>query len=103
MLEQVKIGIYQLFDGDGDTRHKKNLYFLKMVGLPEYEGRANLIDYILIARFSARKGLVKSCYRCLFCEQMTQVASTGSPTPLSHEGKSARIRRGEEASLLLPI
>jgi len=27
----------------------------------------------------------------------------GSPAPLSHEGKSARIERGEEASLLLPM
>jgi hypothetical protein len=61
MLEQVKAGIYQLFDGDEDTRHTMNLSFLKMGGLPEHEGRANLVDCTLISRFSASRGLVKSC------------------------------------------
>ena len=55
-LEQVKAGTYQLFDGDEDTRYRMNLSFLKMGGLPEHEGRANLLDCTLISRFSARKG-----------------------------------------------
>jgi len=33
-----------------------SLSFLKMGGLPEYEGRANRVDCTLISRFSARKG-----------------------------------------------
>jgi hypothetical protein len=33
-----------------------SLPFLKMGGLPEHEGRANLVDYPLISRFSARRG-----------------------------------------------
>jgi hypothetical protein len=33
-----------------------NFSFLKMGGLPEHEGRANLIDCTLISHFSARKG-----------------------------------------------
>jgi len=61
MLEQVKAGTYLLFDGDESTRHRMNLSFLKMGELPEHERRANLLDCTLISRFSARKGLVKSC------------------------------------------
>ncbi len=58
MLEQVKAGTEQVFDGDEDTRHgMNNLSFLKMGVLPEYEGRANLIDCTLISRFSARRDL----------------------------------------------
>src|SRR5260221_13252577 len=56
MLEHVKAGTYLLFDGDEYTRHRMNLSFLKMGGLPEHEGRANLGDCTLISRFSARKG-----------------------------------------------
>jgi len=56
MLERVKAGTYQVFDGDKDTRHRMSLSFLKMGGLPEYEGRANLVDGTLISRFSARRG-----------------------------------------------
>jgi hypothetical protein len=55
-LELMKAGTYLLFDGDENTRHRMNFSFLKMGGLPEYEGRANLIDCTLISRFSARKG-----------------------------------------------
>jgi hypothetical protein len=36
-------------------------------------------------------------------EEVCQKFWGGTPAPLSHEGKSARIERGEEASLLLPI
>ncbi len=58
MLEQVKAGTEQVFDGDEDTRHRmNNLSFLKMGVLPEYEDRANLIDCTLISRFSARRDL----------------------------------------------
>jgi hypothetical protein len=56
-LEDVKAGIYQLFDGDEDTRQRMNLSFLKMGGLSEHEGRANFVDCTLISRFSARRGL----------------------------------------------
>jgi hypothetical protein len=62
MMEHVKVGTYQVFDNDGETRHRmNNLSFLKMGGLPEHEGRANLGDCTLISGFSARRGLVKSC------------------------------------------
>jgi hypothetical protein len=44
-----------VFDGDESTRHRMNLSFLKIGGLPEHEGRANLLDCTLISRFSARK------------------------------------------------
>jgi hypothetical protein len=57
MLEQVKAGTYLLFDGGEDTKHRMNFSFLKMGGLPEREGRANLVDCTLISRFSARRGL----------------------------------------------
>jgi Transposase len=56
MMEQVKAGTYQVFDGDEDTRHRINLSFLKMGGLPVHEGRANLVDCTLISRFFARRG-----------------------------------------------
>ena len=78
MVEQVKEGTYQLFDGDENTRHGMNLSFLKMGELSEHESSANLIDCTLISRFSARKGLVKSLYRRLLREQMTHVASKTS-------------------------
>jgi hypothetical protein len=61
MLEHVNAGTYQVFDEDEDTRHRMNLSFIKMGGLPEQEGRANLVDCTLISRFSVRKELVKSC------------------------------------------
>jgi hypothetical protein len=60
-LEQVKAGTYLLFGGDENTRHRMNFSFLKMDELPDHEGRANRVDCTLISRFSARKGLVKSC------------------------------------------
>jgi hypothetical protein len=56
-LEDVKTGTYRLFDRDEDTRHRMNFSFLKMGGLSEHEGRANFVDYPLISRFSARRGL----------------------------------------------
>jgi hypothetical protein len=56
VMEQVKAGTYQVFDKDEDTRHRMNLSFLKMSGLPEHEGRANLVDCTLISCFSARRG-----------------------------------------------
>lgn len=59
MLEQVKAGTYQVFEGDKDTRERRNFSFLIMDGLSEHEGRANLVDYTLISHFSARRGLVK--------------------------------------------
>jgi hypothetical protein len=52
----MKAGTYLLFDEDKNTRHRMNFSFLKMGGLSEHEGRANLIDCTLISRFSARKG-----------------------------------------------
>jgi hypothetical protein len=55
ILEDVKAGTDQVFDGDEDTRHKMKFSSLKMGGLSEHEGRANFVDCTLISRFSARK------------------------------------------------
>jgi hypothetical protein len=54
MLEHVKAGTYQAFDGDENTSHRMNFSFLKMGGLPEHESRANPVDCTLISCFFAR-------------------------------------------------
>jgi hypothetical protein len=83
MVEPVKAGTYQLFDGDEDTRHRMNLSFLKMGGLPEHESRANLIDCPLISRCSARKGA---------CQIMLKMPILRTDDP-SSQHRHAALRR----------
>jgi hypothetical protein len=60
MVDQVKAGTDQVFNGGEDTRQKVNFSFLKMGGLPEHEGKSTRVDCTLISHFSARTGLVRS-------------------------------------------
>jgi hypothetical protein len=53
MLEHVKAGTDQVFDGDENTSHRMNFSFLKMGGLTEHESRANPVDCTLISCFFA--------------------------------------------------
>jgi hypothetical protein len=76
MLEQVKAGKDQVFDGDEDTRHRMNFSFLKMGGLPEHKSRANLVDCTLISCFFARAKACQIMLKMSILAQMTQVAST---------------------------
>jgi hypothetical protein len=89
MLEHVKAGTYQVFDGDENTRHRMDFSFLKMCGLPEHESRANSVDCTLISRFSTRKGA---------CQIMLKMPILRTDDPSSQHNRS-----GEQYLIHFPL